>query len=142
VIEDRGDAGAAAARWVDGWARGWATHHVELIGSLYADGAVHRSAPFREPRHPADYAAWAFSDEERAEVWFAEPIVEGERAAISWWATSRGRDGRDTTLAGVSIVWFGDGGLVVQQLDYWNEAEDAALTPPEEWGPIAAHEGG
>ncbi len=130
----------AVDRWIDGWARGWVTHDVELIGSLYADDAVHVSAFFREPQRPADYAAWAFSDEERAEVWFAQPVIEGNRAAVAWWAVSRGVDGRDTTLAGVSTLWVGADGLVVQQWDYWNAAEDTAMVPPDGWGPLAAHE--
>jgi hypothetical protein len=29
---------------------------------------------------------------------------------------------------------------VIDQRDYWNEAEDTATPPPEDWGPIAAHE--
>jgi hypothetical protein len=130
----------AVRRWIDGWARGWATHDVELIGSLYAENAVHFSAPFRDPRPPADYAAWAFAEEESAEVWFAEPFVEGERAAVAWWGISHLLDGRDTTLAGVSILEFGGDGLVVRQRDYWNEALGSALAPPEDWGPVAAHE--
>jgi SnoaL-like domain len=129
----------AAARWIDGWARGWATHHVELIASLYAENAVHFSAPFRDPRPPADYAAWAFSDEESAEVWFAEPVVEGDRAAVAWWAISHEADGSDTMLAGVSMLRFGSDGLVVDQRDYWNEAK-GAIMPPDDWGPVAAHE--
>ena len=134
------DAGEAVRRWIDGWARGWATHDVELIASLDAETSVHVSAFFREPQRTADYAVWAFSDEERAEVWFAEPVVEGDRAAVAWWAISRGVDGRDTTLAGVSTLWFGMDGLVVQQRDYWNSAEDTAAAPPDDWGPLAAHE--
>jgi ketosteroid isomerase-like protein len=127
-------------RWIAGWARGWATHDVQLIASLYAKDAVQVSAFFREPQPPADYAAWAFADEERAEVWFGEPVVEGERAAVAWWGISRGVDGRDTTLAGVSMLTFGDDGLVVDQRDYWNALEDTALAPPSGWGPVAAHE--
>jgi ketosteroid isomerase-like protein len=130
----------AAERWIDGWARGWATHDVELIASLYAEDAVHVSAFFRDPGRPADYAAWAFSEEERAEVWFAEPVVEGDTAAVAWWGISHLVDGRDTTLAGVSMLRFGSDGLVVDQRDYWNEAKETAITPPYEWGPIAAHE--
>jgi ketosteroid isomerase-like protein len=130
----------AVNRWIDGWARGWATHDVDLIASLYAEDAVHVSAFFREPQPPADYAAWAFSDEESAEVWFAEPVRAGNRAAVAWWGISRGVDGRDTTLAGVSTLTFGDDGLVVVQRDYWNAAEDTALAPPEGWGPVGAHE--
>lgn len=129
----------AVGRWIDGWARGWATHDVELIRSLYADDAVQVSAFFREPQPPADYAAWAFSDEESAEVWFAEPVVEGDRAAVAWWAISHGADGRVTTLAGVSMLQFGSDGLVVHQRDYWSQAENATA-PSEDWGPLAAHE--
>ena len=130
----------AVRRWIDRWARGWATHDVELIDSLYTDDAVHFSAPFREPQRPSDYAAWAFSDEESAEVWFAEPIVQGDEAAVAWWAISHGTDGRDTTLAGVSMIAFGTDGLVVDQRDYWNEAENTAIAPPDGWGPVAVHE--
>ena len=129
----------AARRWVDAWARGWATHDVELIASIYADDAVQVSAFFRAPQRPAEYAAWAFSEEEGSEVWIAEPVVDGDRAAVAWWAISRLLDGRVTTLAGVSTMRFGDDGLVVEQRDYWNEAEDTALAPPDDWGPVAAH---
>lgn len=97
------------------------------------------SAFFREPQPPVDYVAWAFADEESAEVWFAEPVVEGDRAAVAWWAISRGGDGRDTTLAGVSMLQFGSDGLVVHQRDYWNQAENTTA-PSEDWGPVAAHE--
>jgi hypothetical protein len=131
----------AIERWIDGWARGWATHDVDLIDSLYADGALFVSAFFRDPQPAGEYAAWAFSDEESAEVWFAEPVIDGNRAAVAWWAISRGTDVRVTTLAGASMLVFGDDGLVVLQRDYWNEAQDAAMPPPEDWGPFAAHEG-
>jgi hypothetical protein len=130
----------AIERWIDGWARGWATHDLELIASLYAEGAGFRSAFFRDPQPPAEYAAWAFSDEESAEVWFSEPVIDGNRAAVAWWAISRGYDGRDTTLAGASMLVFDDAGFVVDQRDYWNEARDTAMPPPEDWGPVAAHE--
>src|SRR5690242_16040415 len=69
---------AAVQRWIEVWARGWAEHDVDAIASLYADGAGHRSEPFRERGNPRDYAAWAFSDEQHAEVWFAEARVIGD----------------------------------------------------------------
>ena len=65
----------AVRRWIEGWSVGWATHDVERIRELYAVGPVQRSEPFREPDEPARYAAWAFSDEQGAEVWFAEPTT-------------------------------------------------------------------
>lgn len=130
----------AAERWLDAWARGWAGHDVALIDSVYSPEAKQVSAFFREPERPADYAAWAFADEASAEVWFAEPLVDGDRAAVSWWAISHTADGGATTLAGVSMLAFGADGLVVDQRDYWNEAVGKAIAPPEGWGPVAAHE--
>jgi catechol 2,3-dioxygenase-like lactoylglutathione lyase family enzyme len=128
----------AALRWADGWARAWAKHDVELVASLYAEGASFRSAFFRDEQPPGDYAAWAFSDEAGAEVWFAEPLVEGDRAAVPWWGISHLADGSHATLAGVSRLWFDGDGLVVRQLDYWNEHE-GVQRPPDDWGPVAAH---
>lgn len=129
----------SARRWAEAWARGWATHDVSLIASVYAADAVHVSMPFREPGDPREYAAWAFSDETSAEVWFAAPAVSGERACVEWWAISRGVDGRATTLAGVSVLEFDDGGLVVRQRDYWNAADDTGRPPPDDWGPVFVH---
>ena len=133
----------AARRWVETWARGWRDHEPQSIAMLYADEAVFVSQPFREPKRggagAAEYAAWAFADEARVELWFAEPIVDVDRAAVAYWAITGDADGRDTTLAGVSTLWFDHSGRVSQQRDYWNTVEGAA-PPPEGWGPIAAHE--
>jgi ketosteroid isomerase-like protein len=134
----------AVARWVDGWARGWRDHDTGPIAALYADQAVFVSEPFREPKRggegAAEYAAWAFADEDEVELWFAEPIVEGARAAVAYWANIRDAQGNTTTLAGVATLWFDDDGRVLQQRDYWNVAEGSALSPPDGWGPFAAHE--
>ena len=109
----------AARRWADVWARGWREHDVDAIAALYAPGAVHHSAPFREAGNPREYVEWAFSDEERADVWFGEPVVAGGRAAVPWWAVSTTSAG-DESLAGVSMLRFRADGLVTEQLDYWN----------------------
>jgi hypothetical protein len=130
---------AAVQRWIDAWAEGWAAHDVERIRELYTDGARHRSEPFREVGDPGDYAAWAFSNEERAEIWFARPRVTGEEtAACEWWAISTASDGRTVTLAGVSLLHFAPDGRVGDQRDYWSEL-DGSREPPEDWGPVAAH---
>jgi len=126
----------AARHWAEEWARGWREHDSARIAALYADGAFHWSAPFREPgRGPEGaraYADWAFSDEDSAECWFGEPIVCGDRAVVEWWAVSRSGE-TEVTLAGASVLRFGDDGLVTEQRDYWN-AEDGRREPPEGWG--------
>jgi hypothetical protein len=130
---------AVPQRWIEGWAEAWAAHDVERIRALYADGARHRSEPFREPGDPGDYAAWAFSDERGAEVWFARPRVLGvDTAACEWWAISEMDDGRTLTLAGVSLLHFTPDGRVGDQRDYWSESE-GVHEPPTDWGPVAAH---
>ena len=133
---------AAVRRWIEGWAHGWAEHDVERVAALYVDGPVQRSEPFRERDEPRRYAAWAFSDERSAEVWFAEPRVTGdETAACEWWAVSTPAEGSVVTLAGVSLLHFAPDGRVDDQRDYWSQ-RDGAHTPPDEWGPVAVHAGG
>jgi SnoaL-like domain len=128
-----------AARWTDAWFRAWTEHDPTALAVVYAGGAVQRSAPFRERDEPQRYAAWAFSDEEAVEVWFAEPSVEGEgAAACEWWAVSRDRSGRVATLAGVSLLRLSDDGRVVDQRDYWSR-EEGSRRPPDGWGPVSRH---
>jgi hypothetical protein len=49
------------------------------------------------------------------------PIVDGDRAAIEWWA-SWTEHGEPLTLAGSTFLRFDGDGLVVDHRDYWNEA--------------------
>jgi ketosteroid isomerase-like protein len=113
------DAQAAARAWVEGWTTGWENADPERIAALYADDAVFRSHPFREPERSArDYALRAFADEDCLECRFAEPHVAGDWAAVEYWAILSA-DGDVETLAGVALVRFAPGGLVAEQRDYW-----------------------
>jgi len=125
------DAAAAARRWIGGWTRGWSAHDTEPIAAVYAPDVVFLSHPFREPQAPADYAAWAFSDEDSAEVRFGEPVVGDGCAAVEWWAVVS-YEGREQTLGGVSVLRFRPDGLVVEQRDYW-AIEDGRRDPPPGW---------
>jgi len=128
-----------ARDWIDAWFSAWTTHDPEALANVYAEGPVHRSEPFREQGEPRRYAAWAFADEESAEVWFAEPHAELDgAAACEWWAISRDRSGGLATLAGVSLLRFGADGRVVDQRDYWSQ-QAGAHEPPPGWGPVARH---
>jgi ketosteroid isomerase-like protein len=119
------DAESAARAWVEGWLRAWPAGDADAVGALYAEGAVFRSHPFREPQPPAEYAAWAFADENEvlAECRFGDPVVDGDRAAVEYWAILRRRDGGEATLAGIAVLRFGADGLVLEQRDYWDLAE-------------------
>jgi ketosteroid isomerase-like protein len=119
------DAEAAARAWIEGWARAWPAGDADLLAPLYAENVVFRSHPFREPQAPAEYARWAFADEDErlVELRFGEPVVGDSAAAVEYWARLRRRDGTDTTLAGVAVIHFGDDGRVVEQRDYWDLAD-------------------
>jgi ketosteroid isomerase-like protein len=114
------DGEAAARAWVAGWTEGWESGDAERIAALYTADAVFRSHPFREPETSADdYARRAFADEELIECRFGEPIGDGDRAAVEYWALLS-VDGDEETLAGLAVVRFGEDGRVVEQRDYWS----------------------
>jgi hypothetical protein len=121
----------AVRRWIDGWTRGWTTHDPAPITALYVPDAAFVSHPFRPPRAPGEYAAWAFADEESAEVRFGEPFVGHDCAAVEYWAIVRS-EGREQTLAGVSLIRFAADGRVTEQRDYW-AMQDGRRDPPPGW---------
>ena len=132
------DIRAAATRWARTWADAWEALDPDPIVALYAGDATLSTEPFRQPFLGHDgvraYVTHVFGEEEDPRVWVAEPIVEGERAAISWWASLR-EDGADATLAGTSILRFDREGLVVEQWDAWNALPERR-PPPEGIGPF------
>jgi len=113
------DAREAAKRWAETWERGWREHETDEILALYAEGASLRSHPFRGVVRPADYIVPTLDDEESADCWFGEPIVDGDLAAVEWSAETRLRDGGGEKLAGVSLLRFDADGLVIEQRDFW-----------------------
>ena len=129
----------AARRWVDTWREGWERFDTEAIVALYAPDVVFSSEPFREPYRGRDgvraYVNGAFGDEEAVRVHMATPIVDGERAVISWWTSLR-EEGADATLAGTSVLRFDCDGLVVEQWDAWNMTAERR-DPPAHWSPFA-----
>ena len=128
------DAREAATRWRDVWERGWREHETGEILGLYAEGATLQSHPFREPVAPAEYIGPTLGEEVSAECWFGEPLVDGDRAAVEWWAFVR-EDGRDITLAGTSLLRFREDGQCVEQRDAWAAADGRVERRPGPNGP-------
>jgi hypothetical protein len=133
------DAVDAARRWADAWKRGWEALDPVPILACYARDAVLSTEPFREPYVGIDgiriYVERVLGEEEDPRVWIADPIVDGRRAAISWWA-SLIEAGAETTLAGTSVLVFDADGLVVEQWDAWNQSPHRS-GPPGHIGPFA-----
>ena len=131
------DTEAAAGAWIEGWKRAWLAEDPDGVAALYADEAVFRTHPFREAQRASrgarEYAVQAFGDETALDVWFGEPVVGGGRAAVEWWAILEADGGRLLTLAGASVLRFGDDGRCVDQRDYWS-MEEGRRERPTPWG--------
>lgn len=116
----------AARRWAETWRTAWERLDDEPIVALYSPDATFSTEPFRKPhRGPEgvrEYVGRVFGEEAAPRVWTSAPIVDGDRAAISWWASLQ-EDGADVTLAGTSVLRFDADGLVVAQWDAWNATE-------------------
>ena len=115
------------------WERAWPVADLGAIAELYAPDAVFYSHPFRDRQAPAEYVAWAFEDQAAADCRFGEPVAEGDRAAVEWWAVVTSKDGSVQSLAGTSMLRFDADGLVVEQRDAWAEADGRCELP--DWAP-------
>lgn len=127
----------AARRWAAAWKQGWEALDPEPILAQYAAGALLSTEPFRQPYRGLDgvraYVSRVLGEEEAPRVWMGEPIIDGDRASVSWWASLR-EDGADATLAGTSVLRFDADGLVIEQWDAWSRA-DGRREPPG-WSPF------
>ncbi|TML57532.1 MAG: nuclear transport factor 2 family protein [Actinobacteria bacterium] len=130
------DSEAAARRWIDAWSRGWAASDPDTIASAYAEDAVFRSHPFREPHlgraGAREYGRHAFEDEETLEFRFGEPLAAAGRAAVEYWAILRSA-GKEHTLFGIALLSFDPDGLVAEHRDYWS-TQEGRREPPPAWG--------
>jgi hypothetical protein len=115
------------------WQAAWPLADVEAVAALYAEGALFYSHPFREREVPREYVAWAFAEQAAAECRFGEPLVDGDRAAVDWWAAITGSDGAVQSLAGTSLLRFTESGLVVEQRDAWAFEDERREAP--DWAP-------
>jgi nuclear transport factor 2 (NTF2) superfamily protein len=127
------DTHEAARAWVEAWEEGWPAQDLEMIAARYRPDAPYRSLPFRDVTTAREYVMQAFGEEELVRCWFGEPIVEGDRAAVEYWAILRTPDGVDVTIAGHSHLRFDNDGLVAEHRDYWTQREGADEPPPG-WG--------
>ncbi len=128
--------GEAARRWRETWLRCWPIRDVSPISALYAEGATYHSHPFREPEDGGalGYVTRAFAQETAGtRCWFGAPMVDGDRAAIEYWAQLQDVEDGASTLAGVSVLRFDHSGLVIEHFDYW-VMEPGTIGPPAGWG--------
>ena len=119
--------------WAEGYQRAWEADDPDAAAALYSPDCVFRSAPFREPEPPLAYARRVYPEARAEDVHFGEPVEEGDRAAVEWWAILVTPDGAEQTIAGCSVLRFGEDGLAIESRDYWH-MEPGRRGPPTGWG--------
>ena len=124
---------SAAKRWAEAYERAWRAGNGEAAAALYAEDCVFRSHPFRELEDARAYIQQVTIEAEAPEVWFGEPIEQGDRAAIEWWALLVEPNGDESSIVGCHVVRFDGDGLVAEARDCW-AVEPGHRRPPPEWG--------
>jgi ketosteroid isomerase-like protein len=119
-------------RWVARYEDAWRSGDAESAAALFTEDCVLRSHPFREPEDAREYTLRVFADEEEVEPHFGEPVVEGDRAAVEYWAAMK-EDALDLTLAGCLVFKLAPDGRCSEMRDLWATAP-GRLQPPAGWG--------
>jgi SnoaL-like domain len=122
-----------AQRWADGYKAAWEADDPDAAAALYHEDCVFRSAPFREPEPPIEYARRVYPEARAVDVHFGEPVEAGDRAAVEWWATLILTSGEEHVIAGCSVLRFDDDGMVAVARDYWH-MEPGRRDPSPGWG--------
>jgi hypothetical protein len=120
-------------RWAERYQSAWENDDPDAAAALYAPDCVFRSAPFREPEPPIEYTRRVFPEAHAENARFGEPVEDGDRAAVEWWAILVSPDRQAQTIAGCSMLRFDDEGLVTESRDYWH-VEPGRRDPSPGWG--------
>lgn len=122
-------------RWVEHLERAWRHSDATAIAALFAGDATYRRHPFQEPLvgRAAITASWEgqLHGTALSHVRFGESIVDGDRAAVEWWAINE-EGGGEVTSTGSLFLNFADGQCVSLR-EVWME-ELGRRTAYPGWG--------
>ncbi|MET0864325.1 MAG: nuclear transport factor 2 family protein [Nakamurella sp.] len=116
IVRDRAQA------WADTWSVAWPSRNADAITVLQAPDGLHWSSPFEPPHEGRNglraYLLGSFGAETaRTRCRFAEPVVDGGRAAVEYWAQVE-YGGEQATISGCTVLEFDEDGLVAESRDY------------------------
>jgi len=125
--------------WIDEYAQAWRERDPDAAAELFSEHAVYRSHPFRDPHLGRDgvraYWAAATGSERTVRLRFGAPIVEGDRAAVEWWAQIEDADDGWVTLPGCLVLRFDPDGRCEELRECWHVA-DGRVDAPEGVGAV------
>jgi hypothetical protein len=122
--------------WIAAYGRAWVERDPEAAVALFTEDAIYGSHPFREQHTASEgiraYWTSATSTQEELDLRFGEPVVEGSKAVVEWWAVMRD-EGAWITLPGCLLLRFAADGRCEELREYWH-VEDGRHEPPPGWG--------
>lgn len=121
--------------WVEELREAWEQADSHRAGALFTVDAAYHSHPLQPPLvgREAIEGYWqkATATQANVRVRMGEPLLDGDRAVVEWWAVMT-EAGVDTTDAGALVLEF-SGEYCRRLREYWNVAE-GFVEPPEGWG--------
>lgn len=130
------DTKAAVTHWMEAYAKAWRARDPGAVVALFTDDAIYSSHPFRVPYRGRsgvlEYSKKAFGEDELQELRWGQPMVEGPKAAVEYWATMR-ENGEEVTLAGFNLLRFAPDGRCIELREYW-AMDEGSRSPPPGWG--------
>jgi hypothetical protein len=124
------------AEWLAEYRRAWIERDADAAAALFTADALYREQPYEEafagPEGVRAYWAGVTETQSEVELEYGMPVVEGNRAAVEWWATLV-NGGVEITLAGEFMLRFDENGLCQELREYWHFGE-GRRTPPPGWG--------
>lgn len=122
---------SGARAWTEALRAGWADGDARAIGDLFTEAVAYRTSPFEPPlqgrRAVVDHWRGELSGQDLVDVAFAEPLIDGDRVAVEWWAVVS-KAGAETTDSGALVLEF-TGSLCSRLHEYWMLSEGRVDLP-------------
>ena len=124
------------ADWLERYRRAWIDRDAEAASRLFTEDATYREHPFQAPfvgrAGIRDYWARVTASQKSVELRYGQPVVDGNRVAVEWWANLETNDG-PITLAGEFLLRFAANGDCRELREYWLLTQ-GRVEPPSGWG--------
>lgn len=124
------------ADWLARYRRAWIERDSDAASRLFTEDATYREQPFEAPfvGRPAirDYWARVTASQTSVELRYGQPLVDGNRLAVEWWANLQTSEG-PLTLAGEFLLVFAESGECRELREYWVITQ-RRVDPPPGWG--------
>jgi ketosteroid isomerase-like protein len=124
------------ADWLERYRRAWIERDADAASRLFTEDATYREQPFEAPfvgrGAIRDYWARVTASQTSVELRYGQPVVNGNRLAVEWWANLQTSDG-PLTLAGEFLLLFAENGNCRELREYWVLTQER-VEPPPGWG--------